>query len=260
MKSSKEKPKLTFDEFIKRPKKNRLYQLKGNAMPLVFMLNSKHSKNNPLLFFDEEKGINRSMRYCRNQRSVFIDEQDANFIMEHVEFFNGELEVKKDNLILQYFLYLHPGNGSIFYENDYEAKAVEDLIKMDKEEEAILIARDIDSKTAESILRIHTKAKVDEMTTGEIKRDIRIFARQHTEDFLNAYNDPALSQINKIGKMFKQGLLSVKNGKDVHYNLDENKKKILTIPLGSSAEDSMHKYFLSDEGIEVFSLLETILE
>lgn len=261
MKSSKEKTKiLTFEEFVASPKKDRLYRLKGNAMPLVFMLNSKHSKNNPLLYFDEAKGINRAMRYCRNQRSVFIDEQDANFIMEHVEFYNGELEVKKDNLILQYFLYLHPGNGKLFFENDLEAKAKEDLKRMDIEEDAIVQARTLNITTAEAVLRIFGKSRVDEMTSEEIRHDIRIFARQRPEEFLTAIDDPKLNQLNAITKMIKQGIITVRNGKDVHYNLEQNKKKILTVPLGETVEDSMHRYFLTDEGIEAYSILQTFIE
>ena len=70
----------------------------------------------PLLYFDEETGINRPLRYARNQNSPFQDEQDDNAILEPIVFEDGFLFVPKTNQILQKFLALHPANGSIFVE------------------------------------------------------------------------------------------------------------------------------------------------
>ena len=38
------------------------------------MLASRHTKRYPLLWFDENTGENRALRYSRNQKSVFEDE------------------------------------------------------------------------------------------------------------------------------------------------------------------------------------------
>jgi len=59
------------------PKKNKqkpvyvdkLYTLKGNKKPLTYTLQSKHSSRKPLLWFDEEKGYQRELRYSTNQAS-----------------------------------------------------------------------------------------------------------------------------------------------------------------------------------------------
>ena len=55
---------------------DKVYKLKRNAAPLSFMLPGISTRRNPLLWFDEEKGVNRSLRYARNQKSPFEDEQD----------------------------------------------------------------------------------------------------------------------------------------------------------------------------------------
>ena len=73
--------------------KQRIYFLKNNRAPLTFVLQSRNSRRSPLLWFDEEKGINRALRYARNQRSPFEDEQDDNAIVEPIMFENGKLSV-----------------------------------------------------------------------------------------------------------------------------------------------------------------------
>jgi hypothetical protein len=69
--------------------KNRQYYLKKKGRPLTYVLQSKSTKRKPLLWWDEAKGINREMRYASNQKSVFVDEQDENVMMEHVIFEEG---------------------------------------------------------------------------------------------------------------------------------------------------------------------------
>ena len=65
---------------------DKVYKLTRSAAPLSFMLPVRNSRRFPLLFFDEEKGTNRALRYARNQRSPFEDEQDGNAIIEAIIF------------------------------------------------------------------------------------------------------------------------------------------------------------------------------
>lgn len=252
--------KLSLEDFRKLPPKDRTYTLISDATPLSLTLNCRHSRTNPLLWYDEDKKQQRALRYARNQRSPFIDEQDKEAILEHIVFIDGKLVAKKEDVVLQEILFLHPGNGTIFKELDFEQMAKDDLNRMSIEEDAIVEARNIDIATAESILRVYTTAKVDTMTSEEIKRDIRLYARQHPESFLSAINDADLKMNMMVSKMLSQGVLAIKNNKDVHYNLDSNKKKIFTIPLNEEPENAIIKYFMTDEGLETFKLLEGKVE
>ena len=49
--------------------KDRIYRLKGNKKPL-----SRSIKSANIHWFDEEKGYERELKYCQNQRTVFVDE------------------------------------------------------------------------------------------------------------------------------------------------------------------------------------------
>ena len=99
--------------------KDRVYYLKGNNKPLSNML-----RTNGIYYFDEEKGYERELKYCQNQRTSFVDEMQGDQRLEHVVFRNGVLFVEKNKTVLQKLLSLyHPHNGNIFYEHKPEAVA-----------------------------------------------------------------------------------------------------------------------------------------
>ena len=74
---------------------DKVYKLTRNAAPLSFMLQTRSSSKRPLLYFDDTKGVNRALRYARNQNSPFEDEQDGNAIVEPVIFEDGFLRVPR---------------------------------------------------------------------------------------------------------------------------------------------------------------------
>ena len=63
--------------------KDRVYRLL-NKKPLTLRLQSKHSARNPLLYFDEEKGMQRELRYATNMPSPFKDEQKGEATLGHI--------------------------------------------------------------------------------------------------------------------------------------------------------------------------------
>ena len=91
---------------------DKQYKLLGDVAPLSYMLASRHTRRFPLLWFDEEKGENRALRYARNQKSPFEDEQDGNAVLEPVMFEDGMLSVPRTNQALQKFLYYHPSTSN----------------------------------------------------------------------------------------------------------------------------------------------------
>jgi hypothetical protein len=239
--------------------KDKTYRLRGKTAPIVFILNSRNSRRKPLLYFDGER--NRPLRYSSNQRSPFEDEQDNNAILEPVVFEDGMLFVPKRNPVLQQFLDLHPGNGTIFEEIDNERDASTDVEILDAQLEAQVAARDLSIEMLETIGRIALSLNVDKMSTAELKRDVRLYARNNPEDFLNTLNDPMLKLQSLASNCFSEGLLILKNkGKDIYFNLPSNKKKLLSIPFGDSPVHTLASFFQTDDGIELMSMLENKLK
>ncbi|REK61322.1 MAG: hypothetical protein DWQ49_04575, partial [Bacteroidetes bacterium] len=76
--------------------KDRTYMLTGGMSPLTYKIRSRN-----ILWFDEEKGYNRELRYAKNQKTLFRDEQDEYARLEHIIFENGVLNVPRTNPVLQ---------------------------------------------------------------------------------------------------------------------------------------------------------------
>ena len=75
--------------------KDRNYYLTGSKTPLTLTLPSKHTRKHPLLYFDEESGSQKELRYATNQASLFVDEQKGESTMGHITFKDGSLFVEK---------------------------------------------------------------------------------------------------------------------------------------------------------------------
>ena len=237
--------------------KDRIYVLKSRATPLSFMLSSRNTKRYPLMHFDEEKGVNRPLRYARNQRSPFIDEQDENIILEPIVFEDGFLSVSKTNPVLQQFLHYHPGMGQVFEEVNTERDAAKEVDEMDIILDAELAAKEMSFEMVESVARVLLGASVDRMASAEIKRDVRLYARQNPKEFLQLLDDPMLTLQDIAQKSLDKRLLTLRNNKrDIYFNLKDNKKKMMTVPFEETPVSALASFLQSNDGIEVFSMLE----
>ena len=128
-----------------------------------------------IYWFDEEKGYERELKYCQNQKTCFVDEMKGDQRLDHIIFRNGVLYVEKEKTVLQKMLSLyHPDNGKLFYEHKPEEKAQDQLELLELQADAILAARDMDVDMAEAIMRVEKGSAVDRMSSKELKRDIRI--------------------------------------------------------------------------------------
>tara|TARA_R110002020_G_scaffold83781_2_gene208103 strand:- start:32316 stop:33152 length:837 start_codon:yes stop_codon:yes gene_type:complete len=240
---------------------DKSYKLSRGRAPLAYMLSSHHTKRTNLLYFDEETGSNRPLRYSRNQKSPFEDEQDGNVIMEPIIFEDGLLHVSKQNQVLQHFLALHPGNGNIFVEINSAKDAHQELEVENIVLEAQLIARDLSVEKLVTISRVLLGTDIDKMSTAELKRDMLVFARQNPVDFLDILDDPALQVQDDVVLFFQNSLLTLKNKqRDVYFNLLNNKKKFLTVPFGEDPMDIVASYCQTDDGIETYKLLKRKLK
>ena len=237
--------------------KDRIYVLKSRATPLSFMLASRNTKRYPLMHFDEETGVNRPLRYARNQKSPFIDEQDDNIILEPIVFEDGFLSVSKTNPVLQQFLHYHPGMGQVFEEVNTERDAAKEVDEMDIILDAEIAAKEMSFEMVESIARVLLGASVDRMASAEIKRAVRLYARQNPKEFLDMLDDPMLTLQDIAQKSLDKRLLTLRNNKrDIYFNLKDNKKKMMTVPFEETPVSALASFLQSDDGIEVFSMLE----
>ena len=84
----------------------------------------------------------------------FEDDQDGNAILEPVVFEDGMLYVPRENQVLQQFLHYHPSNGSLFEEIDEAKDAQEELISVELEVDALVMARELEVDKLLSVCRV----------------------------------------------------------------------------------------------------------
>lgn len=240
-------------------RKDRTYILATEKTPINFLLASRHTNRKPLLYFDEEKAMNRSLRYAKNQKSPFIDEQDDHAILEPIIFIDGVLNVPANNPVLQEMLHYHPGNkingGGTFYEFDPVAAAEENLQNLFLEADAITTARTLDLHTMESVARVYLKGNPDKMSSSELKRDILLFAKNNPAKFMEAIGDQDLEVASIAKRALEEGYITFRAGKDLFYNVKDNKKKILTVKFGNTPEDELTSWLHSNDGKEFYQFL-----
>lgn len=236
---------------------DKVYVLKRKNFPMSLMLASRNTARKPLLYFDEETGQNRPLRYARNQKSPFEDEQDGHAILEPIIFEDGLLTVPKNNQVLQKFLAYHPENGTLFEEVDTKRDASDQIDWMMIQLEAQNAAINLDMATREAIGRILLGARVDRLSSEELKRDVLLYSRNNPKEFLDMINDPELRLQNIAAKAFQDNLFTLKNNRrDIYFNLSDNKKKLMGIPFGDDPIKLLSAYLKSDDGIELYQLLE----
>ena len=237
--------------------KDRLYELTGRRKPLVFTLPAVHSAKKPLLWFDEEKGYQREIRYATNQRSCFVDEQEGPATLGRIVFRNGVLNVPKEDVVLQKLLSLyHPFmEKGVIEEYKPEAVAENEVGWIELELDAMNAAKAMDIDEAEAILRVEFGSKVSEMSSKELKRDLLVFARRNPQLFIELANDENVHLRNIGIKAVEQGLISLSQDQRT-FSYANTGRKLMTVPFDEHPYSALASYFKTDEGMEVLNTIE----
>ena len=236
--------------------KDRQYYLRKDGRPLTYVLQSKSTRKKPLLWWDEDKGINREMRYSSNQKSIFVDEQDDNVMLDHVIFEDGVLFVPKQNQPLQKLLSLyHPKKGVVYSELDEVAEAKEDLVDIETEMKALNTATSIEIDQAEAILRVELGSSVDKMSSAEIKRDLYLFARANPVLFLDLVNDENVVLRNLAIKATETGVIKLSQDQR-NFSWGSNDRKLMEVPFDENPYSAFAAWLKTDEGVEVYKSIQ----
>ena len=234
--------------------KDKLYQLSINESPIAFMV-----KTRGILWFDEEKGYEREIKYCENQKTVFVDEMKGPERLSRIVFRDGKLFVPKEKQTLQRFLAIHPDMDKKFYEYNPVKEAEDDLGVLEYEIQALTMAQGIDIDHAEAILRTELGNKVSRMTSKELKRDLLLFARNNPELFLELANDENINIRNVGIKAVENGIIALSNDQRT-FKWASNDRKLITVPFDENPYSALAAYFKTDEGIEVYQTVEKKLK
>ena len=240
---------------MKKERKAQLWQLIGRKQPLINVIPSKHTTKKPLLWWDEEKGYNREMRYATNQKSVFVDEQVGVVTLGRVVFRQGKLLVEPTSPQLMEFLDKHPLNGKLFERYDAVEEAQDDLAFINAQLQAMNLAKELEIDHVEAILRVELGSKVSNMSTKELKRDILLFSKSDPYNFLALAEDDNVELRNFGIKAVESGYITLTPDQRT-FKWKSNGRKLFDVPLDEHPYSALAAYFKTDEGMEVLKTLE----
>ena len=235
--------------------KDRVYYLKGNKKPLSYMLKSSN-----VYWFDEEKGFERELKYCQNQKTPFVDEMKGDQRLAHVIFRDGVLFVERTKTTLQKFLSTyHPHKDVVYYEYKPQVVAANELDILELQADAIVAARDLDIDMMEAIMRVEIGSEVSKMSSKELKRDLLIYARNNPILFLELLGDDNVELRNFGIKATEQGILKLSSDQRT-FSWGSNDRKLMNIPFDEHPYSALASWFKTDEGMEIYSNIEKQLQ
>ena len=231
--------------------KNRIYRLKGGKKPL-----SRSIRSANIHWFDEEKGYERELKYCQNQKTCFVDEMKGDQRLEHIIFRNGILMIEKEKTVLQKLLSLyHPDRNVMFYEEKPVAKAMGEIAWLEIEIEALNAAKNIDIDMAEAIMRVEVGSKVSEMSSKELKRDLLLYAKRNPELFLELVNDENVVLRNFGIRATEMGIIKLSSDQRT-FTWASNDRKLMNVPFDEHPYSALAAWFKTDEGMEIYANIE----
>jgi hypothetical protein len=236
--------------------KDRLYYLTGKDTPLTLTIPGKHTRKHALLYFDEKTRKQKEIRYATNHDSPFKEDQEGEATMGHIMFRDGDLRVPKEKQNLQKLLSLyHPLRNKLYQEYDPVEEAYDDLEQLDLQTDAAVFAREMDIDQAEAILRVELGSAVSELSSKEIKRDLRLFANRNPALFLDLAQDDNVGLRNTAIKATEAGVISLSQDQRT-FSWASNGRKLMSVPFDENPYSAMAAYFKTDEGMEVFRSIE----
>jgi len=230
--------------------KDRVYYIKGKK-PLSQMIRSAN-----IYWFDEEKGYERELKYCENQKTSFVDEMQGDQRLSHIIFRNGALHVTREKTVLQKLLSLyHPERDVTYEEWKPVVKAANDVDMLELEIEALNAAKDLDINMAEAVMRVEVGSGVSNMSSKELKRDLLLYAKRNPQLFLELVNDDNVQLRNFGIKATEMGILKLSADQRT-FSWASNDRKLMNVPFDEHPYSALASWFKTDEGMEVYSNIE----
>ena len=231
--------------------KDRIYYLKGNKKPL-----SHSIKSSNIYYFDEEKGYERELKYCQNQKTPFVDEMKGDQRLEHIIFRSGSLHVPRNQQTLQKLLSLyHPHVDKIYEEYKPAKLAEEEIDVLEMQVDALTAARSIDIDMAEAILRVEVGSKVSKLSSKELRRDLLVFARNNPKLFLELADDENVMLRNFGIRAVENGILRLSSDRR-NFLWGSNGRKLMVIPFDEHPYTALAHWFKTDECMEIYANIE----
>jgi hypothetical protein len=243
--------------------KDEIYRLlKGTPVSFILSqseIDDKGVTKSLLTVYDSVKKTRRAIRYGRNQSSPYVDEQDKFVRREDIIIEDGILQVPFDNPALQDYLDIHPGNkangGNKFEKMDRARDAEAEELEIDLQADALSLARKMNFEEIETIAKLIIKGDMSRMSSGEIKRDVKVYAKNNPKKFLEFVNDPQLRFKSNVRNFLETKLLHFRKNQSELWIKVPELRKLTIVPSDKDPVAFVESYLNSEEGAEIYKLL-----
>ena len=239
--------------------KDRSYSLIG-ASPITWTIQTKHTRKKPLLYFDEEQGYNREIRYATNQKSLFVDEQDGYATLGHVVFEDGALFVPKSEQALQKLLSIYHPQAEKQWRELKPEKAVMDAVeRAELTLDALNLVGELKEEELIGILRTEHGSAVTGWSPTQIKRMGFALANGNPKLFIDLAKDEDVQLRNFANLAAELGVVKLANN-NTQFVWAKNGAKIFTIPFDENPYVAFAQFFKTDSGADVYKSIEKKLK
>jgi len=193
------------------------------SQPVIFKIGNDiaHKAYNP----KTEKF--ESIRYCDNQSSIWVNEQDGVVSKGQVYFQDGILEATKQEATLLEFIFRHRDYGSQFTIVDPEGEALKELAEMKVSQEAVSKAWNTKFVILQQLALALGQPNDSEPTCRKAMVE---YATANSQDFLDMFDDPIVEITANLNRGLQGSLLIIgDNGLKWH-----DGGRIIVIPTGVS--------------------------
>lgn len=231
--------------------KDRKYIQKG-VKSSSMILNPVHSQRNPLQYKEAGKPP-RSIRYCTNQDSLFIDEQEGEAILGRIVFVDGVLNVPKDEPVLQQLLSLyHPMKGVTYEEFDPVDTASKQISKIKLEAKAINYVLDAKPNEIKAVALSIFGGGIKTKMTAELESDLLAQAKDSPVAIIDLFEDEDIDLLLLAFEAIDNGKVKVSNnGRELI-----NGKNIITrVGYDESPQEALKEFLKTEDGSTFLSFL-----
>lgn len=199
------------------------------------------------IVFDAETGMNRGIRYCPAEPSIFEDEQSANAVRSQVLFTDGLLFVPSTKQNLQKFLEYHPLNkkngGNVFEEVNNESKAEATIDLEFLTHDAVSLVR---NKSVDELIPVAIYLGISlDQKNAEIKRELLLSAKQNPKRFIELFDNPIVESRSTV--MRAKDFQIVKINDSGAFWADSG-RLIVASPAGQDSVAVLAQFCLTDAG------------
>lgn len=233
----------------KSTNKDRIYVLCNGTKPAAYFVRNDGLMN----VFDPETKTHRYLVLAEGQNTVWRDEIKGTIIREEVSMDSNEgiMRVSKTNPVKQKFMELHPdnvANGGLEWEEfDAVAKVEDKMSALELKDSAIEKYKTLKATNPEKLKTV-AQAKGYSTAGREVVEwmfELREFADQNPQGFLDAINDPLVECTSIVTEAIDLGVISNDNPSVVKWG--DSNQIVLNVPQGRLAIEALAEYINSNE-------------